>query len=413
VNDIAKWPGVAARLVVGGVWIVAGLLKIGDPAGNVRAVRAYQLLPESLAQLVGHALPTLEIVIGVCLVLGLVTRWVALLSSLMLGAFIIGIASAWARGLEIECGCFGGGGGPAKGASGAYPWELARDAGLLLLSVYLVWRPRTPLSVDDRMLPAVPPVARNAGSTPARAGSRQQAAELRRAAAAQEQQRRNHNVTVAVLVALLAVVGVGYAIQANGDVTGQVPGRTPSGVVDRYAFPAGATDAKTVVDVYEDFMCPFCGQFEAGSRSYVDKTAGPHVLFRYHIIAFLDRSSSTQYSSRAANALGAVLDTSGPQVAKKFHDELYERQPQEGSAGLSDADLVQLAVAAGAKQSAVEQPIKDGKFAGWVRNATDAASKAGVNQTPTVLVDGQPIGGQTIGDIVAAMESAVAKDAGQ
>ena len=141
--------GVLCRLVVGGVWVVAGVLKLLDPTENVRAVRAYQLLPETLVQLVGHALPIVEILVGGCLVLGLVTRVAAVTSAAMLTAFIVGIASAWARGLSIECGCFGGGAGPAENASAAYPWEIARDVGLLLLSGWLVWRPRTPWAVDN------------------------------------------------------------------------------------------------------------------------------------------------------------------------------------------------------------------------------------------------------------------------
>ncbi|MGH3333687.1 MAG: MauE/DoxX family redox-associated membrane protein [Nocardioidaceae bacterium] len=143
--------GLASRLVVGGVWVVAGLLKLPDPAENVRAVRAYQLLPESVVPNVGYALPILEVLLGICLVLGLLTRLSAVLSGLLLVAFIVGIGSAWARGLEIECGCFGGGGGPAEGASDKYPWEIARDVGLLFLSAFLVWRPHSRLAVDNRL----------------------------------------------------------------------------------------------------------------------------------------------------------------------------------------------------------------------------------------------------------------------
>lgn len=146
------WVGVAARLIVGGVWIAAGLLKIPDPAENVRAVRAYQLLPESIVPTIGHLLPILEVLLGLCLVLGLLTRLNGVVSSLLLLAFIVGISSAWGRGLSIECGCFGGGGGPAEGAKEKYPWELARDFGLLFLSVWLIWRPRTPWSLDNRLL---------------------------------------------------------------------------------------------------------------------------------------------------------------------------------------------------------------------------------------------------------------------
>jgi uncharacterized membrane protein YphA (DoxX/SURF4 family) len=146
--------GVVARLLVGGVWVVAGLLKLPDPAENVRAVRAYRLLPEAVVPLVGHGLPVLEILVGGCLLLGLLTRPVAVLSALMLAAFVVGISSAWARGLQIECGCFGGGAGPTANATAKYPWDIARDVGLLLLSAWLVWRPRTPYAVDGVLLPA-------------------------------------------------------------------------------------------------------------------------------------------------------------------------------------------------------------------------------------------------------------------
>ena len=156
-RKIVPGVGVLARLVVGGVWLVAGLLKIPDPAENVRAVRAYQLLPESIVPTVGYALPIVEVLVGLLLILGLLTRISAVLSALLLVAFIVGIAAAWARGLEIECGCFGGGGGPAENASAKYPWEIARDFGLLLLSGWLVWRPRTPWALDNRVLPTVNP----------------------------------------------------------------------------------------------------------------------------------------------------------------------------------------------------------------------------------------------------------------
>jgi uncharacterized membrane protein YphA (DoxX/SURF4 family) len=146
--------GVLARLVVGGVWVVAGVLKLPDPAENVRTVRAYQILPESVVPPVGHGLPILEILVGGCLLVGLLTRMAGVLSALMQLAFVIGIASVWTRGLSIDCGCFGGGANPTANAQAAYPWDIARDLVLLLLSVLLAWRPRTPLSVDNLLLPA-------------------------------------------------------------------------------------------------------------------------------------------------------------------------------------------------------------------------------------------------------------------
>jgi len=150
-----RWFLLASRLLVGGVWIAAGVVKLPDPAVSVRAVRAYDLLPEGIVPTVGHLLPVLEIVVGACLVLGLLTRISAVVSAVLFLAFVIGIASAWARGLQIECGCFGGG-GYKEGASSQYPWEIARDAGLLLLSLLLIWRPRAPLAVDSLLTEKVP-----------------------------------------------------------------------------------------------------------------------------------------------------------------------------------------------------------------------------------------------------------------
>lgn len=143
------WAGLGARLLVGGVWIAAGVLKLPDPAVSVRAVRAYQLLPEVVVPTVGYGLPILEIVVGALLIVGLGLRVTAVISALLMVAFIIGIASAWARGLQIECGCFGGGGGSADNASAAYPWEIARDTGLLILSALLAIWPRTAFRLDS------------------------------------------------------------------------------------------------------------------------------------------------------------------------------------------------------------------------------------------------------------------------
>lgn len=153
-----QWLGVLARALVGGVWLVAGALKIPDPTESVRAVRNYRILPEDVVPLVGHALPVLEILVGVCLLVGLLVRANAALSAVLLLAFIVGIASAWSRGLSIECGCFGGGGGTLEDATAKYPWEIARDVGLLAASAWLLYRPRSPWAVDNLLFPVDEPV---------------------------------------------------------------------------------------------------------------------------------------------------------------------------------------------------------------------------------------------------------------
>jgi uncharacterized membrane protein YphA (DoxX/SURF4 family) len=150
VQGVKEWLGLVARLVTGGVWIYAGALKLPDPAQSVQAVRAYQLLPSSTASAVGQLLPILEIVVGSMLVLGLLTRGAAVVSALLFVAFIIGIASVWARGIEIDCGCFGGGGYDPD-ASSRYPWEIARDVALLAASAWLVLLRSTRVALDSRL----------------------------------------------------------------------------------------------------------------------------------------------------------------------------------------------------------------------------------------------------------------------
>lgn len=152
-----EWLGLVARLVVGSVWLYAGASKLVDPAQSVAAVRAYQLLPGNLAQPVGQLLPVIEVVVGAMLVLGLLTRGAAVISAVLFAAFVAGIASVWARGLTIDCGCFGGGGYDPDAAS-KYPWEIARDAVLLLVSLFLVWLPSTRLSLDAQLFRRTPEI---------------------------------------------------------------------------------------------------------------------------------------------------------------------------------------------------------------------------------------------------------------
>jgi uncharacterized membrane protein YphA (DoxX/SURF4 family) len=146
------WLGLAARLVLAGVFLVAGASKVGDLAASGRAVYAYRLLPYDAATIVGAALPFVELVLGVLLLLGLATRIAAAVGSVLLVVFIAGISSVWARGLSIDCGCFGKGGELSEGVSPQYGGEIARDVALLALAVFLLVYPHTRLSLDERIL---------------------------------------------------------------------------------------------------------------------------------------------------------------------------------------------------------------------------------------------------------------------
>lgn len=139
--------GTVVRLGLAAVFLTSGALKVVDPAQTRIAVRAYELLPPDLVGPVATALPLVELVLGTLLLVGAFTRWVALTSGVLLVVLMTAVAQAWARGLSIDCGCFGGGGAVAKGDT-RYPQELARDAATVLLALWLIVRPRTTLSVD-------------------------------------------------------------------------------------------------------------------------------------------------------------------------------------------------------------------------------------------------------------------------
>ena len=143
----ARWVSTGARLVLGGVFLVAGVIKAIDPQSSVAAVRAYQLLPSSFATIVGWGLPFVEIALGLLLLAGIATRAVAAAAAILLLIFMAAVVSVAVRGLSIDCGCFGGGGEVAPGQT-AYGRELVRDTGLLLLALWLVWKPRSRFTLD-------------------------------------------------------------------------------------------------------------------------------------------------------------------------------------------------------------------------------------------------------------------------
>ncbi|HEY0695621.1 MAG TPA: MauE/DoxX family redox-associated membrane protein [Kribbella sp.] len=142
------WVSTAARLVLGAVMLVAGALKVNDPEAAVQAVRAYRLLPSALETPVGWGLPFLEIAIGLLLVVGFGVRAAALAAGIFVVVFIAAVSSAWARGLAIDCGCFGGGGQVAPGQT-QYLQEILRDVGLLVLAGWLYLSPTSKFALES------------------------------------------------------------------------------------------------------------------------------------------------------------------------------------------------------------------------------------------------------------------------
>jgi len=146
-KKLQPWVGLLARLVLGGVLLAAGLLKYQHLDKSQMAVRAYELLPIAIANFLGIVLPFLEIGLGILLILGAGTRIMGIVGAALMVIFVIGISWAWARGLSIDCGCFGGGGKVAPGTANYLP-ELMRDAGLAVLGIYLFRFPQSKFALD-------------------------------------------------------------------------------------------------------------------------------------------------------------------------------------------------------------------------------------------------------------------------
>jgi len=162
------------------------------------------------------------------------------------------------------------------------------------------------------------------------------------------------------------------------------------------ANPAGVVDIQIVID----YLCPICGEFEATNgefiRTLVESGAA---TIEYRPIAILtSRSSGTEYSLRAANAAACVAN-SAPDSFFDFNERLFAEQPEEGTPGLDDTRLIELAASSGAASSIIEDCITERTFESWVKAVTDRAQTGPlairdaevdrIEGTPTIFVNGQ------------------------
>ncbi|MFC7850264.1 DsbA family protein [Arthrobacter sp. NPDC057388] len=144
------------------------------------------------------------------------------------------------------------------------------------------------------------------------------------------------------------------------------------------------------VVLYIDFICPVCKNFEATYNETLTKLRDEgKITVEYRALGFLDSRSTTNYSSRAANAAACVVNES-PEKYSAFVDTLFANQPAEGGAGLSDDELKKLATDVGAKS--IDSCVENKTYRPWVKYTTQEAAAIGVTGTPTVLVDGKQWG---------------------
>jgi protein-disulfide isomerase len=363
------WLSLVSRLIGAAVFGWAALSKIGDPAATARAVRAYRLLPESFVGPVAHALPAVELVLAALLLAGLATRIVGLVASAALAVFIAAVASAGARGLKIDCGCFGGGG---LVTHTHYLLDIARDSVLLLLLVVVPLAATSRFSVDnwlDRRVEVRRPGTKRARLAAARAAA---------IAAARRRQRVIAGVVATVCLAGAAVGGNVAAVAS----TPATPMAVPAGATAAGGILVGSPSAAIQLVAYEDPQCPICGQFEKinGATLEAAVSAGK-VRVEYRMRSFLGPESA-----RADNALAAAQDEG------KFEDlreAMYANQPEEHTGGFTTADLVSLGRSVGLVDAAYVDAVKDMTYARWVAFVDVQASKDGDVGTPELVHAGQ------------------------
>jgi protein-disulfide isomerase len=216
-------------------------------------------------------------------------------------------------------------------------------------------------------------------------------------------------VSVGLALALVGVVGVFTMINIKQSISGvpAVPSDYQVSVAEgsNVVSVVKADSAPTVtVDVYFDYMCPYCGQFErANQLDLGDLLAEGKITLNFHVMSFLDQQSNgTQYSTRAGNA-ALTIASKAPAAFMAFNEAMFANQPAEGTPGLSDQDIAQLADRAGVSDEVVNT-LPAGEFNNTVAQGTQQDFQT-ITGTPTVFLNGTKFEGgiYTKGQLEAAI----------
>jgi protein-disulfide isomerase len=246
----------------------------------------------------------------------------------------------------------------------------------------------------------------------ARALSRQR----REAMAAAQRRARNGNRLLAgggglIILGLAVAIAVSLVNAAGRDEAAAGPTKAlvaPAGVTAADALALGEATAPVRLEVFLDYMCPFCGRFDRANSAEIERlVADGTVRLELHILSFLDKTSSgTRYSTRAANAVVTVFDRA-PDRVLAFNRALFSSQPAEGSEGLTDDLIGDLARDAGVPPDVVALFGRE-TFQPWIVQTTERAFAGGITGTPTVRINGERFEGDlyTAGALTAAIDAA-------
>jgi len=207
-------------------------------------------------------------------------------------------------------------------------------------------------------------------------------------------------VIIGAVIAAVLIVGVGVAILIGSNSkseSGSGSSAQPVGVVGGtgggiLANSATAKSNAPTLDIYLDFQCPACGQFEKEMGPQITSMAkAGEVKLVMHTLSFLDANLKNDSSTRSANAAACAAD-----VGKflEYHTAVFAAQPAQEGVGYSDAELTELAKAVGITGEASttwQKCTSSGQHVQYVADVQTAAEKAGVFGTPTVKLNGQDI----------------------
>jgi protein-disulfide isomerase len=214
----------------------------------------------------------------------------------------------------------------------------------------------------------------------------------RRIVEQQKAAERRRRVTIWTSIAVVVAAGlIGWGVLSHQDKTTASKLTVPAGVVDGgTAWKIGTGPVK--VDLYEDFMCPICRNFEDQSGQLIKQMVTENkITVQYHTVAILDDSSNgTKYSTRAAGAAAAAA-TEGKFV--EFHDALYANQPAEGSNGLTNAKIIDIGKSVGLTDNAFVNAVNNQTYDAWVATVTKQFGQRDFNGTPTIVVNGKLLQG--------------------
>jgi protein-disulfide isomerase len=195
-------------------------------------------------------------------------------------------------------------------------------------------------------------------------------------------------LVIGVVVAVVAIMVVPTVLSKTKSVSQEIPSTVAAENGYAISFNTELTGVP-VVDIYEDFQCPICMQFEGLNGKYINSLiTEKKATVNFHTLSFIGPESV-----RAANA-GACANDEKKFV--DFHLGLYANQPTaENSGAWSNDRLIEIAKAAGISGNTFTECVKSAKYQGWVGKVAEAGAKAGVNSTPTVFVNGKEIDRKT------------------